>query len=426
MLLIAVHINSVLMSIINASWRDDLENSRNLCQREVLAYGYLIAWFDSWRLRKDLQLDRDAARRFWRESVMAKERERWQLNQWAEAMRWLLNWVDICQREGKDVRTLPERLKYAVHHAGARRGLAFNTRRTYAGWITRYGAWVKDAAAAMDEAKARDWLSELVTQTNISYATQKQALNALAFFFKDVCGMPEVNLAIRMRKRGVRIPVVLSKEEVFRLIEKIEPKYRLKAQLQYGAGLRLKELVRLRVKDIDIDRAQITVRAGKGDKDRVTLIPESIKNLLVKQLELCRQIYEKDRLSNSEGVMLPNALTRQRPKAGKSWQWFWLFPANKESLDPESGIKRRHHIHSEVYGRAIRHAAEKLSIHKRISSHVLRHSFATHLLENGSDIRSIQKLLGHSDVKTTELYTHVAECVNGCGVKSPLDELAVN
>ena len=215
--------------------------------------------------------------------------------------------------------------------------------------------------------------------------------------------------------------MVLSKREVFSLIEKLEPKYRLKAQLQYGAGLRLKELVRLRVKDVDVERGQLTIRMGKGNKDRVTIIPESLKPSLREQLQRCRRIYRQDRENNANGVHLPNALKRKMPKASTSWEWFWLFPQERESVDPATNKSRRHHVNDQVYGAKLKQTAQRLHLGKRVSSHVLRHSFATHLLESDADIRTIQDLLGHSDVKTTEIYTHVATGQNGRGVKSPLD-----
>ncbi len=396
-------------------------HSRDLSSREIEAYGFFIGWFEQWRMKRSLKMNRDNARRFWKEVVVVKDRERWQLDQWAMAMRWLLEWADICEAEGKDARSMAERMKDAVFRVGARRGLALNTCRTYAGWVVRYGIWCEGVEEVMQQGRAREWLTWLVTETQVSFATQKQALNALVFFFKDVCGVEEVDFGVKMCKRGKRVPVVLSVSEVMELIEKIEPKYRLLAQLQYGAGLRLRELFNLRVKDVDIERGQLTVRGGKGDKDRVTIIPESLKRCLSEQLVKCRELYEADRADGVAGVKMPKALGRKFPQAGVSWPWWWLFPAQGTSVDPECGTVRRHHVHSAVYANAITRAVKRMGSGKRVTSHVLRHSFATHLLEAGTDIRSIQNLLGHSDVKTTEIYTHVAVGSNGLGVKSPLD-----
>ena len=299
-------------------------------------------------------------------------------------------------------------------------GVVYLEIRLYASWVLRFGKSCSDEKTVMDTELARAWLIKLVTESEVSFSTQKQALNALVFFYKDVCGKKEVDLNIRMRKRSRHVPVVLSKKEVFALIEKLEPKYRLKAQLQYGSGLRLKELVRLRIKDVDVERGQLTIRMGKGNKDRMTIIPESLKPELRKQLERCRVMYKTDRENGANGVHLPNALARKMPKANVSWEWFWLFPQNKESKDPATGLKRRHHVSDKIYAAKVKKAAEELIIGKRVSTHVLRHSFATHLLESGADIRSIQELLGHNDVRTTEIYTHVSLRKND-RVRSPLD-----
>ena len=411
--------------ITRISWQDDLLQSRDLSQQEIEGFGFLIGWFDSWRVAKQLEVNRESARRFWKELVLQKERDQWQIHQWTEALRWFLNWIELYREAGVKYESLCERLRNAVFNAGARRGLSRNTLKTYAGWVVRYGAKMNDEQAIMNEQNARDWLSQLVIETNISYATQKQALNALAFFYRDVCGRMKVDLQVRLRKRERHIPVVLSMPEVIRLIEKLEPKYKLKAQLQYGAGLRLSELVRLRIKDIDIDRGQLIIRQGKGNKDRVTIIPESLKESLREQIAKCRVIYEEDRANEANGVHLPNALTRKMPKAAVSWEWFWLFPQSHESVDPATGVKKRHHMTDRVYGAAVKRASLKAGIYKRVSSHVLRHSFATHLLENRTDLRTIQGLLGHADVKTTEIYTHVTEKVGRSGVASPLDALEV-
>jgi integron integrase len=255
----------------------------------------------------------------------------------------------------------------------------------------------------------------------LAFAGWKQALNSLVFFFKDVCGLAEVDLEVRFRKTKPHVPVVLEVREVLALLDRLKGDYRLAAELQYGGGLRLNEVVRLRIKDVNCERGQVIVRSGKGDRDRVTILPDCTAARVRERMTELRKLYEMDRAEGLSGVKLPGALERKMPKAGERWEWFWLFPGRNPSRDGEDGKMRRHHIHSSPYSEAITGAARAAGIEKRVTSHALRHSFATHLLERGTDIRTIQELLGHEDVKTTEIYTHVAKGVNGCGVRSPLD-----
>ena len=207
-------------------------------------------------------------------------------------------------------------------------------------------------------------------------------------------------------------------------MENLPETSRLAAELQFGAGLRLTELVNLRIKDVDVERRQLTVREGKGDRERVTVLPAKVAKQLPEWKEVVRQIHEKDRAEGVPGVYLPGALARKLPNAGTEWKWMWLFPAKKLSIDPDSGVERRHHIHEKVYSGHISAAAKKAGIEKRVTTHVLRHSFATLLLESGTDMRTLQELLGHEDVKTTQIYTHVATNMSASGVCSPLDGLA--
>ena len=408
-------------------WRDDLLASRQLGATEKESYGFFINWFEEWRLCKDQVHGRDSLRFFWKTVVLSKEREPWQLENWTEAGRWYLEWWRICENQNLKIRNLPERLKKAVHHTGSRRGLAITTKKTYANWIVRYGVWLQKNGhsdhSLLEVEMAQKWLSDLVVKTKISYATQKQAFNALIFFFRDVCGKEEVNLKIRFRKRARRMPVVLNMNEIMKMIEQLKGVYQLGAKLQYGSGLRQRELLTLRMKDIDLDRRQLTIRGAKGDRDRVTMIPENLISHLQSHIESMQIVYSEDRKMERNGVMLPPALARKIPTAGTTWGWFWLFAAKKESLDPETGKLRRHHLHPKVYGSKLQEAANLARITQRVTSHALRHSFATHLLESGVDIRTIQTLLGHADVKTTEIYTHVAAGVGATGAKSPFDLL---
>lgn len=254
-----------------------------------------------------------------------------------------------------------------------------------------------------------------------------QALNALAFLFKYVLGVEEPVFGVRLKKTGTRIPVVLSSGETRHLLEKMdeqevpEARYGLAARLQYGAGLRLSEVVSLRIGDIDLERCTVTVRQGKGGKDRMSVLPKSMVHHLAAQIEYARGLWEDDVKRGQAGVYLPGALARKFRRAAESFEWFWLFPAKQLSVDPESGIRRRHHLHEKVYNEAIKRGAKAVGIEKRVTSHALRHSFATHLLESGTDLRRIQDLLGHEDITTTEIYLHVAMGVHGMGVESPLD-----
>jgi site-specific recombinase XerD len=206
-----------------------------------------------------------------------------------------------------------------------------------------------------------------------------------------------------------------------RVLDKIDARYGLMARIQYGGGLRLKELVSLRVKDVDEGRSIITVRETKGDKHRTTVLPETLRHEVAERKARLRKLFEEDRVAGLPGVMLPGALEFRDRRAGEKWPWQWFFPGAKPSQDPASGIIRRHHVHPENYSRAVRRAVDEAMIDKRVTTHAFRHAFATHLLEGGTDLRRIQELMGHSDVKTTEIYTHVAKGIGAMGVRSPLD-----
>jgi integron integrase len=243
----------------------------------------------------------------------------------------------------------------------------------------------------------------------------------MLFLFRKVFDRPldEITEAVRATRRR-RLPVVLNQNEINAILAHLAPLYRLMARLIYGCGLRVGECISLRVKDLDCEQGSLTVRSGKGDKDRLTVLPESLKNDLQEQLMQARKLFESDRERQANGVCLPDALERKYPNAGKEWGWFWVFPAPTNSPDPATGTYRRHHIHITNQQSAFKRAVRAAGIIRPASLHSLRHSFATHLLARGHDIRTIQELLGHSNVQTTMIYTHVAG-KDILGVTSPLD-----
>ena len=410
-------------------WRKDLAEFRGLTDTERAGFLLVLEWFENFRLRHQLKADRAAAKAFWRSEVVreGRPREAWQLDQWSDAIQWYLKWLEACAEAGADHRSLAERLRAAAHSAGSRRGLALRTKQCYAAWAARYANFAGGEREVMRVETATRFLTSVVEDEDCAISTQRQALNAMAHFFKYVCGVEEPVFDVRLRKTGTRVPVVLSKPETQRVFEKLkvrerkEAPYELAARLQYGAGLRLSELVRLRVQDVDVARGTLTVRLGKGNKDRVTVLPKSLREEVARQIERAREVWRSDVEAGRAGVYLPGALARKFRRAAETFEWFWLFPARQISTDPESGIRRRHHLHGQVYNEAIKRAAHEAGIEKRVTSHALRHSFATHLLENGTDLRTIQDLLGHEDITTTEIYLHVATGANGLGVVSPLD-----
>ena len=252
-------------------------------------------------------------------------------------------------------------------------------------------------------------------------STQAQALNALVFLYKQVLERPAHDfVGIVRAQRKKKVPVVLTPDEVKRLLSHLDSTALTMAQLLYGAGLRILECARLRVKDVDFPRGVITVQETKGGDGRVTLLPEAVRAGLKAQLKHARALYDEDRRAGLPGVQLPNAMAVKFPQASTPWPWFWVFPSPVFSHDPRTGVDRRHHVHEDSLQRAVRTAASKAEIAKPVTPHVLRHSFATHLLERGQDIRTVQELLGHKDVSTTMIYTHVLN-KPGLGVRSPID-----
>ena len=302
------------------------------------------------------------------------------------------------------------------------RQMAFRTEQTYVDWIRRFIVWSgKRHPREMGSPEVRAFLTHLAADRNVAAATQNQALNALVLLYREVIGGELKWLdGFEPAKRGQRLPEVLSRQEVQSVLGQLKGTHALIARLLYGTGLRLMEGLRLRVKDIDFARGQIMVRAGKGDKDRATMLPEVLREALKAHLHRVRELYEKDMAAGLGEVWLPKALGVKYPNAPREWAWQWVFPSAELSTDPRSGRRRRHHVSDAGVQRAIKLAAKAARLERRVSPHVLRHSFATHLLEGGTDIRTLQELLGHQDVSTTQIYTHVMT-KPGIGVRSPLD-----
>ncbi len=298
----------------------------------------------------------------------------------------------------------------------------WRTERTYRDWIWRFANWLGREPDTAKESDIGGFLTWLAVSRKVAASTQRQALNALVFFFREVLGREPGALGeYRKAHKRHRLPTVLTRSECRRLLAELDGAAGLMGRLMYGAGLRLMEMLRLRVQDVDFGRGIVMVRDGKGGKDRVTVLPTSLRRVLVEHLEGNRLLFAQDREAGVAGVWLPPSVENKMPNAGLHWEWQWLFPSRQLSTDPRTGLRRRHHVLEGAFQASIRNAARRAGIAKRVTPHVLRHSFATHLLESGSDIRTVQELLGHADVGTTMIYTHVLN-KPGVSVKSPLDE----
>jgi integron integrase len=309
-----------------------------------------------------------------------------------------------------------EVLRY--HHYSIR------TEQSYIKWILAFIRFNgKRHPKELGRSEIEGFLSDMAVNKNYAAATQSLALNAIVFLYKQVLDLPMADDLEPIRsKKAVRLPVVLSQSEVSQLLASMSGVAGLMAKLMYGGGLRVMEVLRLRVQDIDFANGYLIVRDGKGGKDRTTLLGKSVVTELEAHLLETKALFEQDRIDNIAGVYLPNALDKKYPNAGVTWGWQYVFPSKTLSTDPKTGIVRRHHLNESVIQKSIRSAKNKIGIDKRVTSHTFRHSFATHLLEAGTNIRVVQKLLGHADVKTTEIYTHVLQ-QNLQVVVSPLEKL---
>lgn len=295
------------------------------------------------------------------------------------------------------------------------------TEETYLDWVRRYILFHKKRhPLEMGAEEIRAFLIHLATERTVAASTQNQALSAILFLYREVLQKEIEPILLSAAKRPERLPTVLSREEVIRIIDRMNGPNKLMAQVLYGSGLRLMECLRLRVKDVDFEYKTLTVRDGKGEKDRVTPLPDSIIPDLRRQIERVRLLHEEDLSAGFGEVYLPTALENKYSNASRELAWQYLFPSPKRSLDPRSGRERRHHMDESGLQRTIKESTQKAGIQKRVSPHTFRHSFATHLLQNGYDIRTVQELLGHKDVRTTMIYTHVIQR-GGMAVKSPLD-----
>ncbi len=304
---------------------------------------------------------------------------------------------------------------------------SYSTERTYLQWGDRFFAYAaktgRKKIGDVTTVDLRDFLSHLAVEQRVSASTQNQAFNALLFLFRHILQEDVSGLSTAVRaKRGPRLPAVLAVSEVKRLLEHLTGTSRLIAELLYGTGLRLMELARLRVQDVDFEANTIFVRSGKGDKDRSTLLPAAVKEKLRAHLRKVKTLHDKDLAAGFGEVHLPDALDRKYPNAAKEWKWQYVFPAAGLSVDPRSGAVRRHHVSDTAIQTAVKKAVQKAGIEKHATVHTLRHSFATHLLMNGVNIREVQELLGHKNVETTMIYTHVIRSMSKAP-ESPLDLL---
>jgi integron integrase len=310
----------------------------------------------------------------------------------------------------------------ALIKACREKGFLWRTEVTYREWGTRFAAFLHPHRTPQlaEASHVGEFLSDLAVRQRVSANTQRQALNALVFLMKEALKREIGDIPFHRSRSSAKVPVVLTKEECGRVFNELDGTSRLMAELMYGAGLRLMELLRLRIHHLDLERGQLTVYAGKGNKHRVTVLPNALRPRLSAHLERLRHLHGEDQQRGLPGVWLPEGLDRKYPNAGREWLWQWVFPSRKLMNDPKGGAQRRHHLLDTPFQKVIKLAAARAGLDKRVTPHVFRHSFATHLLEAGSDIRTVQDLLGHESVETTQIYLHVMQ-KPGIGVRSPLD-----
>jgi integron integrase len=370
--------------------------------------------------------------------------------EWAEEFDWKY-WLDSSQSLAESHRTIARsssdksktsvsfnnikqdnhaaREKYAETRTALiteirRRDYSISTEQTYDMWLVRFIAYhdLRDPKT-MGAVEVINFLEYLVMKRNVAVSTQNQALNALVFVYDNILHMPLDDMGDFVRaKRPKRMPTVLTRDEVEKLLDNLKGIHGVMGSLLYGTGMRLMDCLRLRILDVDFDYSQIIVREGKGKKDRVVPLPKCLNEPLRQQIDKVKLLHDEDLAEGYGEVYLPNALSRKYSNAAKELRWQYVFPSGKLSVDPRSNVIRRHHLHESSLQKAIKNAANKARLLKRVTSHTLRHSFATHLLEDGYDIRTVQELLGHADVSTTMIYTHVLN-KGGRGVKSPLDTI---
>ena len=354
-----------------------------------------------------------------------KRYEPWQVDQAEQAVKYYLHWKNMQNLDSRNeiVQNKQTLANYILETTRVLRiqGKAYSTEKSYITYIKQFFEFTKkDTFTDQDIVQ---FISNIVVEGNVSKATQNSALNALVFFFKYVLNQEVGDLSQSLRSaRKPNIPIFYTKDEIKAIFSHLDGLALLMAQVIYGGGLRHSEAYRLRIKDIDFGTNQLRILGAKGDKDRLTVIPERIIDKLKEHLNAVRLLYEKDRNKDLAGVHLPNALEKKYQNAGKEWNWFWVFPSLSISLDKRTDTFRRHHIEKHFLGRALKKAMISAEIQKVAKVHSLRHSFATHLLENGYDIRTLQTILGHVDIRTTEIYTHTMK-LNKNNVRSPMDDL---
>jgi integron integrase len=419
-------------------WREALAHIKDPRQRNSTEI--TMNWYMGWCRRHGCGASARSAAAFLEEIRRERNPKAWAYQQWREGLRWYFRMAGqdwgrrtspvqppgrtLEQAESHDpFESIKDKWERSLVRAIRRENRLLRTEQAYRGWLKRFLLWLGERDPREDPAtQVSGFLEHLAVSELVAYNTQRQALNALIFFYQKGLRIELGKLNFQRARRGQRLPVVLSQGEVRHLLAHMQGTPALMAKLAYGGGLRVSELVRLRIKDIDLDRLQLHIRSGKGDKDRQTTLPNSAVPFLENHMEKLRALHQRDRKEQLPGVFLPGALDRKYPRAGTQLQWQWLFPTNNLQRDPRSGIQRRHHVSPGAFQQAISRASIATDITKRVTPHVLRHSFATHLLENGTDIRTVQDLLGHAKIQTTQIYLHVMQ-KPGMGVKSPLDEL---
>ena len=430
-------------------WAEVLEQA-DLPDSERHNFQVTIRWYLSWCQRHSLGCTFDSAREFVEWARDEKNASEWMVERWREAIRWFFRngkqqavgtgqWkaagdYDSCLNAGINAAkndTDAEREEPAnederkILDVMRRQGMALKTERTYVRWFRDFSRWSRIASGLDTRPETiREYLSHLAMDRQVASSTQKQALNALVFVAQSVFSLDLGDISNFCRaKNRKKIPVVMSKNEIRAFFAELSGAHLLMGKLQYSAGLRVSELLRLRVQDMDLERNQLVVRCGKGGKDRVAPLSDRLITDVRAHLKGVRDIFGEDqKRTDLDGVYLPEALARRHSNAGREWRWQWLWPSREISKDPRSGRRRRHHVLPQVYQAAISRAGKRAGLNKRITSHTLRHSFATHLLEDGVDIRTVQDLLGHKSVETTQVYLHVMH-KPGAGVRSPLDTL---